>query len=182
MNATPDNTLVDPQQVIADLQRQLAVREAALAECKAERDEALEQQTATAEVLQVINSSPGDLAPVFDAMLEKAMRLCDASFGQLVTSGDGEVFTVAAAQGPPAVVEFLRNRPPTRPGSGTSMERLARGERCVHIHDMKAEEAYRRAIRHAAPWSSLAVAVRWSVSDCARTARCSVRSTCTAPK
>jgi PAS domain S-box-containing protein len=109
-----------------------------------ETREALEQQTATAEVLQVINSSPGDLAPVFDAMLDKAMRLCDARFGHLATTADGEVFTVAAAQGPSAIVEFLRNRPPTRPGSGTSMERLARGERCVHVHDAMAEEAYRR--------------------------------------
>jgi GAF domain-containing protein len=109
-----------------------------------ETREALEQQTATAEVLQVINASPGDLAPVFDAMLEKTMRLCDARFGQLVTSADGEIFTIAAAQGPSAIVEFLRNRPPTRPGSGTTMERLVRGERCVHIHDAMAEEAYRR--------------------------------------
>jgi GAF domain-containing protein/signal transduction histidine kinase len=105
--------------------------------------EALEQQTATAEVLQVINSSPGDLAPVFGAMLEKAMRLCEAAFGILLV-GDGKRFQTAALHGvPPPLAEFL-SRTPREPGKHTAVGRMLDGEDFVHFEDMTKEPAYRQ--------------------------------------
>jgi GAF domain-containing protein/anti-sigma regulatory factor (Ser/Thr protein kinase) len=106
-----------------------------------ETREALEQQTATAEVLQVINSSPGNLAPVFDAMLAKAMRLCEAAFGILLVR-DGSNFRTAALHGvPSAMAEFLSHTP-REPGKHTAVGRMLEGEDVVQFEDMKKELAY----------------------------------------
>ena len=147
MSATPDSTFTNPERRIADLERQLAQREAELAERTAERDEALEQQTATAEVLGVINSSPGDLTPVFDAMLERAMRLCEADYGHVLTF-DGQQFQPVAIQGEARFVEWLRRRGPIAiPAvSDTNASPLARvmlGERVAQVADATEQETYR---------------------------------------
>jgi PAS domain S-box-containing protein len=101
-----------------------------------ETREALEQQTATAEVLQVINSSPGDIGPVFDAMLDKALRLCGAAFGQLVTF-DGVVFRAAAWRG------YEPGSSATTPTPGIALYQLVHGEQIVHISDITADAVYR---------------------------------------
>src|SRR5712692_10762575 len=130
MTAMVDNAVADLQRANAELRRQLDER-------TAERDEALAQQTATAEVLGVINSSPGDLAPVFDAMLEKAMRLCDAAFGLLMRY-DGETFRPAAHCGlPPRFAEYVDAE-----GSGGfkgAHMPLVDGAPLVHLLDVAAD-------------------------------------------
>jgi two-component system, NtrC family, sensor kinase len=107
--------------------------------------ESLEQQTATAEVLQVINSSPGELQPVFETMLEKAMRLCEAAFG-LMRTYDGQAVRLVASRGlPPRFAEFAAN-PANQPGAGRAggaMPRFLAGAHFVHHPDLKEEEAYR---------------------------------------
>ncbi|HSD85515.1 MAG TPA: GAF domain-containing protein, partial [Anaerolineae bacterium] len=101
--------------------------------------EALEQQTATSEVLKIIASSPGNLEPVFSKMLGSATRICEAKFGTLFLY-DGNTFRVAAGVGtPPELAEFERLRGPFRPELGSRLERIVGTKQVIHIVDDAAE-------------------------------------------
>jgi signal transduction histidine kinase len=100
--------------------------------------ESLQQQTATADVLKVISRSPGELEPVFQAMLENATRICEAKFGVLMRF-DGEAFRVAAHLGtPPALVEYMQ-RGPFRPPPGSLLDHVMRTKQVSHTADYAAE-------------------------------------------
>ncbi|HEU0218411.1 MAG TPA: GAF domain-containing protein, partial [Stellaceae bacterium] len=105
-----------------------------------ETQEALDQQTATAEVLGVINASPGDLTPVFDAMLEKAIRLCEAQFGFFLRHQDGK-YAFAAGRGlRPAFAEYLHDL--DQPSGYEANRRIAEGATLLHFADLKDDEVY----------------------------------------
>jgi GAF domain-containing protein len=105
--------------------------------------QSLEQQTATSDVLRVISSSPGELEPVFDAMLSNATRICEAKFG-ILWRAEGDGFRLGALYGaPPAFAETRRREPFVRPGPHTGLGRMAATRQVVHFADARAEPAYR---------------------------------------
>ena len=104
--------------------------------------ESLEQQTATSEVLKVISSSPADLAPIFEAMLENATRICAAKFGELWLR-EGDAFRLGALLGaPPAFAEARWREPVVHPGPNTGLGRIAVTKQPIHIADVRADHAY----------------------------------------
>ena len=110
--------------------------------------EALERQTATAEILRVISSSPTDLQPVFDAILENALRLCDAHLGILLRY-DGQRFRTAAQRGGHAeYAEYLEARAPIEPRQGDPIGRVVAEQRAVHVVDLRDSEGYRAGVPH----------------------------------
>jgi putative methionine-R-sulfoxide reductase with GAF domain len=106
-----------------------------------ELSESLEQQTATSEVLQVISSSPGDLQPVFETMLQNAVRICDAKFGNIFRWEGDALHLVATHNIPPAFAE-LRRRSPFRPGPENPIGRMVATKAVVHVADLAAEQRY----------------------------------------
>ena len=101
--------------------------------------QSLEQQTATADVLRVISSSRGELEPVFQSMLENAIRICDAKFGTLWRYDCDAFEAVALCGAPSELVEFHRQRGSFRPATGTGLDRVSRTKDVISIPDETAE-------------------------------------------
>jgi signal transduction histidine kinase/regulator of replication initiation timing len=119
--------------------------------------ESLEQQTATSEVLQIISSSPGELKPVFQAMLENAVRICEAKFGNLFLI-DGDACSWAAGVGtPPNLAEYFTQTTPFRPTPGSHLDRVMRTKQVSHSADDTAEAVIGAAARLGGARSSVCV-------------------------
>ena len=127
---------------LVELRKQLEARTRELAEAREHLAEALEQQTATSEVLQVISSFPGDLEPMFQSMLEKATRICDAQFGNLYLC-EGDAFRIVAMHGAaPAYAEARKHNPLVRPPPDSALGRVAITKQLAHIADIKTTRSY----------------------------------------
>jgi signal transduction histidine kinase len=123
------------QESYADLENKVEQR-------TAELSESLEQQTATSEVLQVISSSPGELKPVFQKMLENATRVCGANFG-VMNLWDGENFNIAADYNVPPAFAAFRRKAPIHPHPDSGLAAVVRTHQFAHIHDVRDGGAYR---------------------------------------
>ena len=119
----------------ARLLNELRQRTDDLTERTSNLTEALEQQTATSEVLQVISSTPGDLQPVFATMLENAVRICDATFGNIYR-WDGEALHMLASHNTPPAFAEDRRRSPYRPYPNSPIGRMVVNKTVVHISDV----------------------------------------------
>src|SRR5271169_1514263 len=117
------------------------IQDALVARLTRELSEAREQQTATLEVLQVISSSPGNLQPVFSTMLENAVRICDAKFGNIYRLDGEDLHLLASHNTPPALVE-ARRRTPLRLRPNSVSGRMKATNTVIHVSDAMADQAY----------------------------------------
>src|SRR5262249_42481053 len=137
------STLADLQEQVSALTRELA--------------EAREQQTATSEVLRVISSSPGELPPVFNAMLENATRVCGAKFGILFRYEGGLFHPVALLDVPPALADFFSRQGSFTPKAGQLFGRLCESKAVIHIIDRATDAHESPVARYGGARSSIAV-------------------------
>ncbi len=107
--------------------------------------QSLEQQTATADVLRVISSSPGELKPVFEAILENATRICEAKFGNLALL-DGSGLRIVALHNAPSALAEVRQREPVVDLKGSIAGVATSTKRLVHVEDLAADERYARSV------------------------------------
>jgi len=124
-----------------NIQKQLDQRTRELIEAQKHLAELVEQQTATSEVLRVISSSQGELEPVFQATLEKAVRICEAKFGN-VYRWNGDALSLVASHNTPSTLIEQRRRAPFRPSHKTPFGRVISERKTIHVVDAAAEEAY----------------------------------------
>ena len=123
------------QESYADLENKVELR-------TQELSESLEQQTATSEVLGVISSSPGELEPVFQAMLANAIRLCEAKFGEMFLYEEGDFRSVALHGVPPQFAKVREENSTIRPGPSIPIARVVQTKRVEHVADVKMEQGY----------------------------------------
>ena len=133
-----------PEQAASWLKRVRAESESA--RLRRERDEALEREKATAEVLRIISRSPGDLEPVFQTILVNAVRLCEARYGNFFLHEGGRLRIVASHNAPPAAATFRRE--PFQPHTEGTLGQALRTKQTAHLADLAATRAY--ADRHPA--------------------------------
>jgi GAF domain-containing protein len=126
----------------ARLLNELRQRTADLTERTAELTEALEQQTATSEVLQVISSSPGELEPIFATMLEKAVRICDASFGDIYRWEEGALRLLANHNTPAAFADERRRAQHRAPDPNSVTALMLATKTLVHVPDLAGHSSY----------------------------------------
>jgi GAF domain-containing protein len=119
--------------------------------------ETLQQQTATADVLRVISSSPGDLKPVFETMLANATRICEAKYGVLFRYDDGSFYPAATLNPPPALADFLQRRGRFLPAAGTALDSAIKTKKVIHIDDDAAREVPTAPARFGGARSYIAV-------------------------
>jgi signal transduction histidine kinase len=136
------------QESYADLENKVEQR-------TAELSESLEQQTATSEVLEVISSSPGELAPVFQKMLENATRVCGANFGTM-NLWDGEKYTIVAGHNIPAEYSAFRQRTPIVPHPESLLANIVKTHQVVQVDDLRNTPAYRAGISNVVGMADIA--------------------------